>query len=248
MAYFEDIKSRDLMTLVKRALQAGGGELRVDGKVKINQAMAWDSPWHHVRFHPMLDCGLWHGIMFDIIALNLPLADRFVPSKCQECYKVVVRPKTIKQLFALLNLQKRMDLPSKCGIEMRESVHGLYGGYFYNLGLDAGRGCYKKVRAEVNQDEHLGPEIGVVLKKACTEYEQICGPSDKWKITLRQLEIESMVESLITKDDYRQIQPEHTTYYVHRKWIEWAYAMGDPTYAEFTDGPLYEPYVTYHED
>jgi len=44
---------------------------------------------------------------------------------------------------------------------------------------------------------------------------------------------------------YRK-QPVHAVAHVHRTWIEYAYSIGDPTYAEYTeDKPLYPPYVTY---
>lgn len=248
MGYYEQVKQQDLATKIVTWLQAGAFKLRDDGKFAYDSRMSWDSPWHHVRMHPMLKCTLWHQIMFDVISLNLPSNQRFVPSNCHQCYKVVVRPKTLKQLFALLEMQKRLDLPSKCGIERRESVHGLYGGYFYNIGLEAGRECYKKIRGEVDNDQKLGRDITVLLKKACTEYEHEMGPSDKWQITEDQLAIEGLAETLIAQNDVLQRQAEHIQRHIHLKWIEWAYAMGDPTYAEFTDGPLYEPYVTYHED
>lgn len=246
MAYYEEIKNRDIMTRIKRLLQNGGYYFRDDGKVTADRRISWDGPWHYVRHHPMLDCGTWHQILFDVISMGLPPEERFVPSGCQECYKVVVRPKSLKQLFALLNLEKRLDKPSKCGIEIRETVHGLYGGYFYNIGLEAGKDCYKIVRQEVDQDQHLGPDITVLLKRGCTEYEHAIGPSNKWAITPRQMDIEGLLEMILAKDNIDRRQTEQHQMYVHRKWIEFAYAAGDPTYAEFTDGPLYPNYVTYH--
>jgi hypothetical protein len=248
MAYYEQIKERDLITRLKRLLQNGGYFLRDDGKLQAQHKIAWDQPWHHVRHHPMLDCHTWHRILFDTIVMGLPPQERFVPSRCQDCWKVVVRPRSLKQLFALLNLQKQMDRPSKCGIETRETVHGLYGGYFYNIGLEAGRECYDLVRKAVNDEPLLGPSVTVLLKRACTEYEHAIGPSDKWRISRRQLEIEGLLDTILAKDDTDRRQSDHNLQYIHRKWIEWAWAAGDPTYAEFTDGPIYPPYVTYHDN
>ena len=246
MAYYEEIKKRDLITRVKRLLQGGGYFFRDDGRIDADRKIAWDGPWHHVRHQPLLDCGTWHNVLFDVISMGLPPAERFVPSRCQECFKVVVRPKTLKQLFALLDLQKRLNVPSKCGIEIRETVHGLYGGYFYNLGMEAGLERYSQVRREVDADPLLGADVPVMLKRACTEYEHALGPSDKWTVTPQQLEIEGILETLMTKDDIDRRQTDAHLFYVHRKWIEFAYAVGDPTYREFTDGPLYPDYVTYH--
>lgn len=246
MGYYEDIKERDLITTLKRLLQSGGYYFRDDGKIMATHRLAWDSPWHHVKHHPLLDCHTWHQILFDAISMHLPKDQRFVPSGCQQCYKVVVRPKTLKQLFALLDVQKRLDRPSKCGIETREEVHALYGGYFYNIGLDSALECYKVVRREINEHPLLGPDIAVIVKRSCTEMEHGVGPSDKWEITPRQLEIEGILDTMLVKDDVDRKQPDTVLRYIHRKWIEFAYFVNDATYAEFTDGPLYPGYVTYH--
>lgn len=246
MGYYEKLKERDIIIKLKRLLQGGGYHVRDDGKIAGDHRVAWDQPWQHVRQHPMLDCHTWHSILFDVIVAGLPPEEKFVPSMCQQCYKVVVRPKTVKQLFGLLELQKRVDRPSKCGIETRETVHGLYGGYFYNVGLEEGLNCYRIVRDAVNKDPILGPDVVVILKRGCTEYEHALGASDKWQVTERQLEIEAMLDTILAKDNVRRVQSEHNLQYIHLKWIEWAWAHGDPTYAEFTDGPLYPPYVTYH--
>jgi hypothetical protein len=248
MGYYDEIKARDMITVVKRLLQGGGYFFRDDGKITADRRPAWDAPWHYVRHHPMLDCGTWHTVLFDVVSMGLPKEDRFVPSRCQQCFKVVVRPKTLKQLFALLDLQKKMGVPCKCGIEMRETVHGLYGGYFYNIGIEAGRACYESVRKEVDACAFLGEDVPVILKRGCTEFEMAVGPSDKWQVTEKQLEIEGIIDMLFVKDDVDRKQSEAQIIYLHRKWIEFAYAAGDQTYREFTDGPLYPAYVTYHED
>jgi hypothetical protein len=184
--------------------------------------------------------------MFDVLFKHMDVD--WVPSDCQGCWKVVVRPPTLLALFALEHLQKRLDRPSKCGIEVRESVHGLYGGYFYNLSLEDGRECYAAVRAAVDADELLGPDVPVLLKRGCTEYELEAGPSDEWKVTPDQERAEAEIKRLFVSDHNFSAQPDHLVTRVHRKWIEFAYAAGDETYKHFTNGePLFPPYVTYHE-
>lgn len=245
MGYYEDIKGSDLLTRMKRLLENGGYFLRDDGKIAAQHRISWDQPWHHVRHHPMLKCHTWHEVLFNVISMGLPREERFVPSNCQNCYKVVVRPKTLTQLFALLDLQKQLDRPSKCGIETRETVPALYGGYFYNLGLESGLECYRAVRAAVDSYPKLGKDVNVLLKRGCTEFEHAIGPSDKWVVTNKQLQIEAILDQILAKDDIDRRQPEYNLRYIHRKWIEWAYFVGDQTYREFTAGPLYPDYVTY---
>lgn len=241
---YDWLVANDFVEWCKPLIDAAGWKWRyTDGKIEIQtEPSISETPWHHVNPDHRLKCGLWHSIMFGIIGPRV--GKRFVPSKCQECYKVVVRPKTVSQLFKLVDIQEKMGRPCKCGIEQRKSVHGLYGGYFYNVGLNEGLECYHAVRKEI--DQTFGPDIQVFLKKACTEYEHACGDSDKWEITPEQLHIENLIERWLVVDNREIKQPEKLVHNTHRKWIEFAYANGDETYAEFTGGkPLYPAYKTY---
>ena len=245
MSYYDEIGKTDIIAYMRPQLERGVFNLRdSDGKLFATANMAWNTPWHHIK-HAFLDCQTWHRVIFDFIASQLETP--FVPSKCQNCWKVVVRPGTLEQLFALERLQKQLDVPCKCGIEIRNTVHGLYGGYFYNYSFPEGLERYKQVREEVNQEPLLGPDIPVFLKRACTEFEHLCGDSKFWGITPKQRELEAMVDRYVVSDDMQRRQPDHLVRHVHRKWIEYAFANGDATYKIYTDGkPLYPAYRTYH--
>tara|TARA_Y100000310_G_scaffold345852_1_gene471402 strand:+ start:9687 stop:10520 length:834 start_codon:yes stop_codon:yes gene_type:complete len=213
-----------------------------DGKLKSNQAIGMDTPWHHVAHMPGAKCDIWHQVEFDMMGPQLP--QKFVPVGCQNCWKVVVRPKTLKQLFQLEKIQEGMNKPSKCGIEPRTSVHGLYGGYFYNNSLEQGLTRYTQVRAAV--DKVMGKDVVVLLKRGCTEFELALGDSKKWTVYDWQIPIEEATEDTLAQDNVDRQQPEHLVRHIHRKWIEWAYTYGDESYKEFTGGkPLYPAYRTY---
>ena len=246
MSYLNLCKSKDVISLIKPLLAQAGFKLRdADGKIYTETSLAWETPWHHVYHAGHLDCHLWHKVIFDFVFKAL--GEKWGPSQCQNCFKVVARLRTLKELFALLNLQKRMGRPSKCGKEIRPQVNGLYGGYWYNWGLEAGLECFKAVREEINKDPKLGPEIPLILKRACTEFELLAGPSDKWEVNEKQLQVETLIDNTFVRDIKHRTQPDHAIATVHRGWIEWAYACGDKTYLEFTNGePLYPPLVTYH--
>lgn len=245
MDYYDNLVKNDLITLMKTLLDSGHFKMRNgDGKLVAEKGPTHNTPWHHVVHSYYLDCFTWNSIMFEKV-----LQQKFVPSKCQNCYKVVVRPKTLIGLMQLLEIQKLMNVPAKCGAEVRKTVSGLWGGYFYCVGLEEGRERYAQVRAKVDAAEHLGPDTPVLLKRACTEYELACGPSDEWEITEEQLHLEGLVDRLIVADTQHQEQAPHALVHVHRAWIEWAYANGDESYKYFTDGKsLYPKYVTYHEE
>ena len=246
-SYFGQITGQDVIEWCRPLFEQRGYYLRdSDGKISYEGKMAWDTPWHHVKHAFGLDCHLWHQVTFDIIFTRMN-QHKWVPSKCQECWKVVVRPPNLKGLFGLLELQAALGRPSKCGIETRDTVHGLYGGYFYNHSLEEGLDCYEAVREAVDNEPRLGKGTVVLLKRACTEYEMRAGPADEWTITPQQAHVEGIIDSVFTHDIVMRSQPEWAVTRVHTRWIQWAYAMGDPSVFEFTNGkPLFPPYKTYH--
>ena len=249
-SYYQKVSDEEIISKFRPLLANGGYRIRdADGRIEvISTGIAWETPWHHIVHDAFLDCNTWHSIMFDLFSRILPKDQRFIPSKCQQCWKVVVRPRNLLGLFALMDLQIKLGRNSKCGIEAREYVHGLYGGYFYNHSIDEGLMCYRLVREAVDKTVHLGKETLVILKRACTEFEMACGPSDKWIVTDRQRYVETLVNKWYVRDQTTRVQPSHAIAAVHKRWIEWAYANGDPTYINFTGGkPLHRPVVTYHQ-
>lgn len=253
ISLYDWLKGHDILEWLRPLWDGGGWYLRKDGKIVPNRAMiAIDTPWVHHGHTQWAKCHIWSKVMFQVISLQMGkhFADGvpFVPSGCQGCYKVVVRPRTLVQLFALDELEKAMDRPSKCGIEVRQSVHGLYGGYFYNAGLEAGQECYAAVRAAVDKDNLLGPNIPVILKRACTEMEHACGPSDQWEVTEEQKVVENLVNEWVDWESDQEDQPDAVVWRVKRTWIDFAFASGDSTYKQFTGGrPIVPAYVTYHD-
>jgi hypothetical protein len=248
LGYYAQCVSKDIIGLAKPLLERAGYKMRWgDGKFHADLSMTHETPWVHVKHDGTLDCHTWHALMFDVIFKVA--GEKFVPAECQQCWKVVARPQTLLGLFAIGEIQTRMNRPSKHGIELRETVHGLYGAYWYNHSLEEGRECYRMVRQAVDAEPLLGPDTPVLLKRACTEYEMECGPSDEWEVTEQQKNIEDLVNNTFVRDPVAQPQPDHMIRRIHRRWIEFAYAAGDETYKHFTNGhPVHPPYVTYHED
>jgi len=223
----------------------GGYHARLeDGRFVPNfPAMATDAPWVYVKTALDLRCDIYHRVFFNVL--------KRIPSRCRECYKVVVRPRNLVELFDLYELQREIGTPCKCGIEKRMTTCNLYGGYFYNEGLAQGRRRYKEVRALV--DERLSPETGVILKRYCTEYEVgpiAKGPSDELpEMTEDEKWFEAYVMDHFPSVGFGTKHPDHITASVMVDWIHHAYRYGDETYKEFTDGsPLYKSVVMYHKE
>jgi hypothetical protein len=245
---YRQLKGRNLIAAIEPMLEKGTVELRPDdGKIRPTKIRhTWKTPWIHHRPSYRHNCFLWNDLAWaNVIPNLLPTHLRFVPSHCQNCYKVVCRPKTLADLFMLYDLQRGLDTPSKCGLEVRETVFGNYGGYWYTRGLEQGRERYKQVREAV--DTHIGTDTVVLLKRGCTEYELVHGPSDKWEVSPVQEKVEELIESYFVVDIPFWSQQAHIKEHIKQIWIEQAYQLGDETVYQFIDQPLYPPYVTYHE-
>jgi len=236
---YSQIASYNVLELCKPLLDQGW-HLGTDGKLRATTRLATNIPWVFAVQDETRKCSLWHSIFFGVLGM--------LPSPCLGCWKVVVRPKTLADLFELHEIQKEMGIPSKCGIEVREQVHGLYGGYFYNDSPEQGQRVYEQVRDAVG--ERLAPDTKVILKRGCTEFEIKFGDSSQWDslITDYQLEIETKLDCFIETRE-RIEQQESIRKSIFKRWIEWAHASGDETYLQFTDGRLLYPSVTtYHKD
>jgi len=257
---YDHFKAYDAVKMLQPLIDEGSHYFRLeDGKAKVKLAtIPSNAPWLQSKGSPGLNCLLWHTILFDRVVPYLPAHKKFVPIGCQSCWKVVVKPRTLQQLFNLHEMQKKLDLPSKAGIELRKSVPGLYGGYFYNRSLEQGLACYDIVKSALLENRVLAPlvdevdEYGkttrIILKRGCTELEHLLGDSSKWQITPEQEFIENLVKTYIVDENATIQQPEHFVWNIKRRWIEFAWEHGDPTYMLYTGGkPLYPPYVTYHQ-
>ena len=208
---------KKLVRKALRKLRKEGAKLtKEDGKtiVQINPV---ENPWHTIKKDPRMRCLLWETFFYGYILGKLPKEERFVPSHCANCWKVVVRPKTYLELLDVEGTMKSLDYPSKCGIDRRIYVKGLYGGYFYTRGKKKGLERLKEVR------EHFPSAI---LKRSCTEFEMNHGPSDKWEVTPKQLELERVVGEMV---DTRDNDAEQDIGGVYQKWMDFAYKF-DPTF------------------
>lgn len=237
----------DLISKLKPLLEKQGYILRPEDSkfVPRNVSIAWDSPWVYVQADPIARCDIYHRVFYNVLD--------HIHSHCRNCYKVVVRPQTLEQLFDLYEVERDMGVPCKCGIELRKTVGAMYGGYFYNRGYKNGLERYKQVRKLV--DKNLSSDVPVILKRFCTEFElggeQVSGqgPSDQiGKVTTEEKEMEEYIEAHFPKVAPNNPQAKHHIAYVMKKWIHHAFEHGDETYKLFTNGEkLNKNVVTYHE-
>ena len=134
----------------------------------------WNVPWHYINDDPER-AARCRKLLILFQAFN------FKPSFCRDsCWKVVVSPRTLRELYQLRLIQLDMvdadpKCWCKCGIEMRPINGGvLYGGYFYENSKEVGLKRWHEVRSLVD----FG--IPVILKRHCTEMELRFGDPEKY--------------------------------------------------------------------
>jgi hypothetical protein len=235
---FHGIVDSDLLTPILPLIRQGAYHFANDGRVEVDFRMTADTPWVHVRQDCRRNCGIWHQVWFNLYGI--------IPSYCQSCWKVVARPTTLKELFQLYEIQVKLNRPSKCGIELRQSVGALYGGYFYNDTYELGLECFKEVK-EVIQGT-IGKHVNVFYKRACTEFEHKFGDSRNWEVNEQQKQLEARLESLFIDPARSHEQGIEIKRHVMAGWVRFAFAAGDKTAHEFMSQPLYPPYVKYGEE
>lgn len=236
-------KKYDVIGILQQMFDTG--QLRLTNEGFVERAMdprviQHTTPWIHAKHLPCMSCYRDHHIKFNFFG--------YIPPRCMECWKIVVMPRTVAELFELHDLQKEMNRPSKCGIELRHYTTRMYGGYYYARSLDEGQSRWKEVQEAVHTE--INPDIKVILKRGCTEMEMLAGPSDMWALADNVLDLDYYLDSYL-KLNARTVQTaqgELSYRRIYQMWIDWAYAHGDETYQLYTDyQPLYPAPVTYHD-
>lgn len=232
-----------------------------DGKIVTTVRMQTDPVWAYIRPGINQNCHFWHHTLFEVIHEK-----KRVPIPCQSCWKVVLIPRDIEELFAAYILIRELGRPGKCGTEGdRPNTDRLYGAYFYNNSLEEGQECYRLVKAQIERDRTfestiLGAPLKVrfgngydgppklILKRGCTEFEQSCGPSDQWGWDDEQVEIERIAADAFSQDIIAMSQTDIQIARLAYRWIHSAFKWGDKKYTLFTNGNrLFPPPVTYHD-
>jgi hypothetical protein len=201
------------------------------------------TPWVHVNQDPNRQCDDLE-IIFKTFG--------FVPDKCLQCWKVVVRPKTLFELMQLLNLQidmnKDEDVHCKCGMEVdRPYVSGHWGGYFYNDSKSKGLDRLNQVRKLVS--DNISPDIKVILKRYCTEFELRFGNSKGYNQPRHAKHWQAMMDKYWTVYPKPKRQSELVITDVIERWIRHADYVGDTSMLMFNNQEhLYTQVQTYEEE
>ena len=249
LSYYNELLGKDVIEWVRPLLEKKVYIPRFsDGRFNMcEMGLPWETPWHHLGSQQGARCPYLHQQLFDIISERTP-AGKFIPRFCQSCWKIVIRPTSLEQLFIIEGLLIRFGWPSKCGIEKRAYTplsKNLYGGYIYNHSMDEGLGKLDVIREAISATAGLDG-VKCILKRACTEMELAFPDSSTWEVTDEQNRVEDILDWMIVYDVTTPMPAHHMVDKVHKGWIEWAAQHGDETYLKYTDGKrLYPEAVRY---
>ena len=246
---YEELLRRDLIGPIQTELDKGNIWIDVGTKkITLKTYVRYNYPWVMTGVAEGRECSKWLDVWFGYYKL--------VSKGCHECYKVVVKPKSLKELFMVLEIQEKLGLHSKCGIELRTWVKGMFGAFWYCPragGIEGAKETHRKVRNAVW--DKLGVITDVLLKKGCTEMEAYKGPSDQWVYTEEEEKFEAYLEENFDFGVINIIQPDLVKVHVTRAWIEyvkdWDRRTGaDPSWKLYADPRSFKelaPSVRYDE-
>ena len=242
MALYEDLCFFDVLAPIRGLLERGSCWINKEGQVESKIVISYQSPWLHAKHAEDRTCGFWTRIMFVFY--------KILPRGCVNCWKVVSRPRNLDEAYKMFALQKKLDLPSKTGMEQRgySGHYGGWGSFWYcplGGGLEGARETFAKVEEQIKREFGKdAPEV--ILKRGCTEMEKMAGPSDKWEYPKEVEMKERMINAVWVPQFTSPPQPKMLKVHIERQWIEWAAEHDDLTYLEQCDRPIISPQVHYN--
>jgi hypothetical protein len=155
----EIVDSPDLLTGLNRSFNIKVRSYRIDSRIikQINRGQAARF-WEDAPKHGCAQCVV---LFQDFDAIN---------KYCFDCYKVLIEPRNIAELFKLLLVFERITSNNsrKCMIDERPYSNTPYKGFVYCRGLEEANTLCNVFRHAVS--EHISPDIPVKVKRGCTEF------------------------------------------------------------------------------
>ena len=232
----------DIIAPMISGFQAKNAYIRSDDKIALITHPVYSSPWINAKLSGDRNCSRYQRIYHSVFG--------FIYTRCLTCWKVVSRPRNLTELFEVLQYQKELRLPSKSGTEVRNFVCGNYGSYWYNDSKEEGLDLKDTIKKDF-------PDIPIILKRGCTEFEMAYGPSDRWGHTKQSQELEEFLDSVLIevaldgtpKELNSKNSPHYVIEHTKRRWVDFAYDRGDLTYKNYTGGQIISaPVLTYERE
>lgn len=190
-----------------------------------------------------------HSLLFKLINI--------IPEECFSCYKVTLEPRSVMELFKLLLVFDKLNLPNdntrKCLVEVRTKISGTYKGLVYCKSLEEAKEVVEIVQRAV--DMAITQGMPIYVKRGCSEYPQAFPEYGRiedarqlmqYKEEWREEELR-LGENLIGyTDEYLSgLSFNHPGFtlldaLVMGNWLAYAAAIGDHSYRQITESVLPE--------
>ncbi|MHB1140923.1 MAG: hypothetical protein ACYC1T_04080 [Sulfuricaulis sp.] len=173
-----------------------------------------------------------------------------IPEYCFDCYKVLVTPRTVVELFKLLMVFERLILPNdntrKCMAEGRHDCGGAYKGFIYCQSIEEGKNVHNIVRNAVAGD--IAPEVPVALKRGCSEFAAAYpaySPTEPDAVFMEYNKDWKVHEDFVDRNSIFNTKVpaaqavDNTTYspaeiFAMHYWLRYAATIGDISYLKIT--------------
>lgn len=180
-----------------------------------------------------------------------------IPKYCFDCYKVVLELSTVVELFKLLLIFERIELPRdnsrKCIIDTRKFSAAKYKGFIYCRGIEEANELCHLMQKEVA--DNISPDIKIKVQRGCSEYSQkypeyaqISSGENKFKYKKNWRFYEDFVDKHYVfegnvdcfDEDGKGTDPLREIP-AFQFWLKFAASIGDTSYLVLTKGKAISP-------
>lgn len=189
------------------------------------------------------DCEFLNHFLFERV-----YAEAVMPYGCRTCYKIRISTRSLRALMAAKAIAESTGHTTKSGPEVDNPYNqGVYTTCLYFDGLDEAREAFDLLRPRLDQHPDLGPGVGMMIKRGCSNYERALGPSDRYEIDPRLEAVEAALAERYVDSHPPSNLPKETVRALRMlDLVGIAFRIGDETYKDFTGGkPLYPAPVDY---
>ena len=186
-----------------------------------------------------------------------------IPKYCFDCYKILVGPRNVVELFKLMVIFEKLALPNdntrKCMVEMRPQIEGTYKGYIYCQSLEEAKEVLDLTQKVIS--EEISIQVPVSLKRGCSEYahaypeyvtfEKGYKPTMKYKDEWQELEDRADKDNLAAHLKPTMLETYNRPGGINLQdakamlvWLKYAATIGDSSYMKITEQPIPKLQIT----
>ncbi len=173
-----------------------------------------------------------------------------IPKYCFDCYKVLIEPRTVVELFKLMVFFEKLDLPNdntrKCMAEARAQVSGTYKGYIYCRGIEEAEKIVNMIQKPIADE--ISKKIPIAVKRGCSEYSLVYPEyaqieksttmmkyKEEWQIYENMVDEKFIIDAQLSESDTHN----HSSYTLDEYvtmfyWLQYAATISDMSYLEIS--------------